>query len=363
MFAKLPVCVAVFGIMPILGHSVAWGQIIIPTVNIGSPGNAADPLVMNDGTSGYGAVGYAYQIGTTEVTNAQYAAFLNAVAASDPNDLYNPSMAGAFGGIVRSGTPGSYVYTTISGRANHPVNFVSFWDACRFANWLHNCQPLGPQNSITTEDGAYAIPAGGGLPGDRNANWRWAVPTENEWYKAAHHQPFSQGGDADNFWLFPTSSNTQPTEAQANYSNNLPDATPVGTYPANFYGTRDMAGNVAEWTEARGVGGSSDARYHRGGSFRLGDVRADLRYGPVAANQETNHVGIRVVRSASPPSPSCLGDVNGDCAVNTVDLVAFLAVFGQAVPVNSAFDLFGDGVVNTLDLTIFLSFFGTRCGQ
>src|SRR2546427_1462896 len=55
--------------------------ITIDWTPIGNPGNAADPA------TGYGAVGYAYIIGTYDVTNAQYAAFLNARAASDPLEL------------------------------------------------------------------------------------------------------------------------------------------------------------------------------------------------------------------------------------------------------------------------------------
>ena len=39
--------------------------------------------------------------------------------------------------------------------ADRPVNYVSFWDAARFANWLHNGQPTGAQGAGTTEDGAY----------------------------------------------------------------------------------------------------------------------------------------------------------------------------------------------------------------
>lgn len=84
------------------GASIAAAQITIPTVTIGHPGNAPDPI------TGYGSVAYTYNIGTTEVTNAQYAAFLNAVAASDLFNLYNTDMAGSFGGITRTGTDGSY---------------------------------------------------------------------------------------------------------------------------------------------------------------------------------------------------------------------------------------------------------------
>ena len=38
-----------------------------------------------------GAVDYAYNIGTYEVTNAQYVEFLNAVAKTDGYGLYNGS--------------------------------------------------------------------------------------------------------------------------------------------------------------------------------------------------------------------------------------------------------------------------------
>src|SRR4026208_1288732 len=105
---------------------------------IGNPGNACDP--QSQGC--FGAVEYAYYIGTYEVTNAQYAEFLNAKAASDPLALYNPQMGmtGGYGGIARIGTSGSYTYSTITGREDMPVNFVNVWSAMRFANWMNNGQ-------------------------------------------------------------------------------------------------------------------------------------------------------------------------------------------------------------------------------
>ena len=68
-------------------------------------------------------------------------------------------MGSSNGGITRSGGSGSYTYSAIAGRGNMPVNFVSFYDALRFANWLHNGQPTGAQDNTTTEDGAYTITA------------------------------------------------------------------------------------------------------------------------------------------------------------------------------------------------------------
>jgi len=283
--------------------SSASASITIPTVTIGNPGNAADPA-----TGGlYGSVAYTYNIGTTEVTNAQYAAFLNAVAATDTFSLYNTNMASGSGGINRSGSPGSYTYSIISGRENHPVNFVSFWDATRFANWLHNGQPSGPQNNSTTEDGAYTLTLYGVNNNTitRNAGWRWAVTSEDEWYKAAYFQPASAGGDSDNYWLYPTGSNAVPTFAQANFSNSIGNTTPVGSYAANYSGTFDMGGNVWEWNEAIIFG------FHRGlrgGSLINNDnlLRADIRVDYFVPSDESSLIGFRVSQVPGPGSVALL---------------------------------------------------------
>jgi formylglycine-generating enzyme len=231
--------------LTVLTASTAFATIIIPTSPVGNPGNAPETTI--NGT--YGSVAYRYSIATTEVTNAQYAAFLNAVAATDTFSLYNTGMAGAFGGITQAGAPGSHTYATVSGRANHPVNFVSFWDAARFANWMENGQPAGPQTNATTEDGTYTLTSAAMTANTvtRNAGIQWAVTSTNEWYKAAYHQPASQGGDGDNYWLYPTSSNTAPTGAQANYlPSSINNTTAVASYAANYYGAFDLAGNVYE---------------------------------------------------------------------------------------------------------------------
>ena len=149
MSMKSFISVAALAAVTGLGASVASAQITIPTVRIGNPGNAADP------TTGFGSVAYTYNIGSTEVTNAQYAAFLNAKAASDPFALYNTNMAGSVGGITRSGSAGSYTYATVSGRANNPVNYVSFWDATRFANWPTR---FGPAACARETGSAFTCP-------------------------------------------------------------------------------------------------------------------------------------------------------------------------------------------------------------
>ncbi|MBW2422485.1 MAG: SUMF1/EgtB/PvdO family nonheme iron enzyme [Deltaproteobacteria bacterium] len=158
---------------------------VIDWVTVGDPGNACD--TQSQGC--FGSVAYEYRISKYEVTNAQYAEFLNAVAATDTNALYDNNMDGGVGGITRSGSSGSYTYSAIAGREDMPVNYVSFWDATRFSNWLHNWQPTGVQDNTTTENGAYTLTPSGIANNTvtRNAGAEVFVTSQDEWYKAAYY--------------------------------------------------------------------------------------------------------------------------------------------------------------------------------
>jgi formylglycine-generating enzyme required for sulfatase activity len=168
------------------------------------------------------------------VTVAQYTSFLNAVADTDLYGLYNANMETdlRIAGIARSGSDGSYTYSVI-GSPNHPVTYVSWGDAARFSNWLDNGQPTGAQGPGTTESGAYALNGLTTTDGlrmvTRNGGAQWFLPSENEWYKAAFHQPAAQGGDVDNYWNYAMRTNSVP------YSDQSPGNTPDNTRVANFF--------------------------------------------------------------------------------------------------------------------------------
>jgi formylglycine-generating enzyme required for sulfatase activity len=268
--------------------------IMIDTVPVGDPGNAGEPFAY--GSRICGAVGYNYRIGKYEVTNSQYAEFLNAVAASsDTYGLWNSHMGSdGSGGITRavSGS-GSFAYSVKAGQGIQPVDNVTWYNAIRFVNWLTNGQGNG-----NTESGSYLISGSGPnwtvtVPSEsQRAGWagggsgvHWLLPSENEWYKAAYYKG---GGTAAGYWNYPTRSDTEPLwgppsggmnaanfldatgrhalTGSASYDSSVDYLTDVGAYynSVSAYGTFDQAGNVWEWLEKRP---DTSLSYMRGGSF------------------------------------------------------------------------------------------------
>ena len=286
----------------------------IDTVSVGNAGND------NDVETGYGSVADPYNIGKYEVTNAQWREFLTAKASvTDPHGLYNTSMATTYGGIARTWSVDHYVYTAKGADANwdnRPVNYVSFWDAARFANWLHNGQGSGD-----TETGAY-VNIDNQATFARQPGAKYFIPTENEWYKSAYYDPNKGGVGSPGYWDYPMMSDS-PTVP----SNDL--TTPDGGNNANFYqggytagspyyttlvgefelsespyGTFDQGGNLWEWNEttiafsARGV---------RGGGWDLYSdclhVSSRRHYGLTV---EYLYIGFRVASVPEPGSISLL---------------------------------------------------------
>jgi len=304
----------------------ASAAVNIPTAEVGNAFNSADIGSLGD-------VDYTYRIGVHEVTNGQYAAFLNDVAASDPHGLWDSSMGDSGdlgGGIDRSGSSGSHAYAPTSGAADEPVRHVSFWDAARFANWLTNGQPAGAQGDGTTESGMYDL---NGVTNPDNAlverERRFrdgasgvAVASQDEWYKAAYHDPGS-GGPASDYWGYPTQSNNEPSgEAppggtnSANYDRTFPRLTEVGAYvdASSHYGTFDQGGNLWEWTDT--IASASD-RWARGGSLisdtgkpLSSDDRADI-----AADFDDADTGFRITSLEPVPEPAELGAILGGAAL------------------------------------------------
>jgi formylglycine-generating enzyme required for sulfatase activity len=221
-----------------------------------------------------------FMVGKNEVTNEEYCVFLSAVAnRNDPHGLYNTAMQSDINaGIVRTGKVGAYVYTVKPQMANHPIVYVSWFDAARYANWLSNGSPAGSQDKATTEDGVYALNgaiAGVGFirnvenPNTKKKPVFWLL-SESEWYTSAYLK--SSKLMSAGFWSYPTQSDLVPDVTLndlrnlANYGNIFDAPTEVGFFsesPGPF-GTLDQGGNVREWTESVDSG---QYRIIRGGSW------------------------------------------------------------------------------------------------
>ena len=58
------------------------------------------------------------------------------------------------------------------------MNYVSWYDVLRFANWMYNGRPAGAQNESTAEDGAYGMSLGPTVV--RKPGARVFMPSEDE---------------------------------------------------------------------------------------------------------------------------------------------------------------------------------------
>ena len=295
------------------------GIVDIETVLVGNPGNTGEWSGESYGGAGpdriCGAVDYYYRIGKFEVTTGQYCEFLNAVADTDTYGLYNAGMWDVSEGckIQRSGSSGTYTYSVPDANyANRPVNVVSWGDAARFCNWLHNGQPTGMQDPTTTEDGSYNLNGATSDPAllavTRQADATWVIPSEDEWYKSAYHK---NDGASPNYFDYATDSNTLPSNEliDPDPGNNAtywfdsylewPNGTTIGSpywrtevgaheNSESPYDTFDQTGNVWEWNDTivnvlnvplRGLRGgaynASDANRRQHAAYRGGSYPSD----------------------------------------------------------------------------------------
>ncbi len=273
-----------------------------------------------------------FWIDETEVTNAQFRAFIEATSYVTTAERV-PTVAEI---LAQSppGTPappkeklvaGSLVFTMTDG----PVDlkdFSQWWSWTPGANWKH---PDGPESNL---DGRELHPAVHVSWDDAVAFAKWAgkrLPTEAEWEFAARggwiDKPYVWGDEAPsdlrvfaNIWQgkFPHS-NTK--------ADGFERTAPVRSFKPNGFGLFDMAGNVWEWcgdaydhdAYARRVGSvvianpfverSADprnprttSRTQRGGSFLCNDqycsrYRPSARHG-LSPDTGMSHIGFRCAK-------------------------------------------------------------------
>ena len=324
-------------------------------VPVGDPGNAADP------TTGVGRVNEPYRIGKYEVTIAEYTAFLNAVAADDVAGLWSDAMVTdeVSAGIVRTGDgPGSYHYSATgpagvtpagaTSASERPITYVSWFDAARFANWMANGQPTGPQTAATTENGAYdlasattgTLPPRNAVNPNTGAAPRFFLPNENEWYKAAYYDSGLRGGRGG-YHLYATRSSTVPGNIIGDAANQVnyifatgamtvtqnPFINPAQNYLTNVgamrssasgYGTFDQNGNVWELLESTGA--AAGTTLVRGGAWTsFSSYLASSYRLAVSASGSASNAGFRIAAAPEPPPSVTIDFVTVGDAGNAVD--------------------------------------------
>jgi formylglycine-generating enzyme required for sulfatase activity len=280
--------------------------------NVGNANSAA----------GMGGVPYLYQIGTNEVTNTQYAAFLNAVGRTNPNGIYNTNMgSNALGGITQAGTSGNFTYSVKPGFESRPTTFVNWWSAARFVNWLQNGQTT---NASSLETGSYNLNnATTGAPVPRTAGAGFVLPSLNEWYKAAFH---TGGLASTSYTTYGTNSNTQPTAAvtnttlanRANFDPTVSQSTSavaVGSYSnsASSYGLFDTMGNVIEMLDTPNPNNLAQFRA-MGGAWNTTSANLLAQYSSsptsivgLGTTAASNSLGFRVAAVPEPSTYAMLG--------------------------------------------------------
>lgn len=301
---------------------------------------SADPLARPDEQPPHTVHISGFWIDRTEVTNAQFRAFVDATGyitlAERPVDWEELKKQ------VPEGTPkppdemlapGSLVFVKPRIKPGEgPLPDLSWWQWTPGANWRH---PEGPDSNIDDRDNHPVVHIA--WP-DAVAYAAWArkrLPTEAEWEYAA------RGGiaAAPNTWgsepIDPTRANTWQGlfPVMNSREDRFEGAAPVGSFPPNGYGLVDMSGNVWEWcadlydaglyadrtradallSNPKGPDAArdprnplaADSRVQRGGSFLCNDSYC-ASYRPAArmgcsSDTGSSHVGFRCASDAPPP--------------------------------------------------------------
>ena len=332
-------------------------QVTFDWTTVGNPGNAPDTLTMTkgavpDNTTGYGSVGYTYQISKYDVTNAQYVQFLNAVdpagsntlrvyttKMSDPNA--NPPGLAYTGGIDRNPAAGiGLKYSAKAGQENTPAIWINWASGARFVNWLANSQGSG-----STESGVYDMSVFTGnsyaTPPARANGATVFLPSEDEYYKAAYYDPTKSG--TGGYWQYGTQSNTAPSSvAPAGTSNSanigagtdgqsagtlastmattgstfdsaVNYLTAVGAYTAatSAYGLYDVEGLVYNWTEGTRTSFGNQLPIYRGGSWRYNEGASGAAYRNVYSGANATSYAWYGFRVASLPATITIDVASG----------------------------------------------------
>lgn len=201
---------------------------------------------MNDARPVHRVMLDGFLMDATEVTNAQFAAFVQATGYITVAEK-KPSREEFPGAPEENLVAGSVVFSPPPAKVALNDRY-RWWTYVQGANWRH---PMGPGSSIDEKDN-YPVVHIAWEDADAYAKWAGKrLPTEAEWEYAARAGKtgalYSWGNQfrPGNKWMANTFQGQFPAEDIA--SDGFRGLAPVKQFPANAFGLYDMAGNVWEW--------------------------------------------------------------------------------------------------------------------
>lgn len=311
--------VAAFQSLPTMASATDLVRLAGGTFRMGSQDHRPEERPVRSVTVG------PFLIGRTEVTNAEFAAFVAATGyvTTAERPLDPATHPGWPAELLR---PGSMVFAqpaepTSLGDPN------AWWRYVHGASWRH---PTGPGSSIEGLDDHPVVQIS---PEDAAAYAAWAggrLPSEAEWEFAARGgldgaaYDWGDAYDPAQGWKANTWQGAFPSQDLADDGHQ--GTAPAASFPPNGYGLHDMAGNVwehvADWwvpghpemdeTDPAGPPEALAVRFSppdigplrvvKGGSWLCAPSYC-LRYRPAARQPAepslgSNHIGFRIVKDA-----------------------------------------------------------------
>lgn len=239
----------------------------VPTPSFASNFVVIDQINNGNDTTGYGNVGYEYQVSSTQITVDDWVAFLNAVDRNNPNSTYKGDNTGdgshpewsSWTAYEHNGSSwqvkspynnGNVGDLSASDAGNLPIDGLSLNQVARYMNWL----ATGSVNS-----GAFTFSGTSGNSSIATFNPNYPgprLPLEDELYKAMYWNK-----NTGQYTDYPNGSNTAPSPASIDTTTGIYTSSASTVLFGSWSG-----GSNASWAQVKQGTGNKWGLYDMGGN-------------------------------------------------------------------------------------------------